>query len=127
MKLAESLFGARIQIWIVCRETPSSAAISAIGRPLVSVRSIIARRSCSVCRRLRIFESPPIRKTQAYEAHHSGARTPGSGRLRYKRAKQHAPVRVVFHLPFHEGLFGETREELLMVEGKVAPLQGKAA
>jgi hypothetical protein len=34
-------------------------------------------------------------------------------------------VGVVFHLPFHEELFGEKREELL-VEGKeVAPLQRK--
>ena len=53
MKPPLSLFGVRIQLWIVWREIPSSAAISAIGRPLVSVRSIIARRSCSVCRGLR--------------------------------------------------------------------------
>ena len=82
MKLAESLFGARIQLRIVWLEIPSSEAISEIGRPLVSVRSIIARRSSSVCRGLRIFESPSVRKTQAYEAHAGGARTPGSGRLR---------------------------------------------
>jgi hypothetical protein len=52
------LFGSRIQLWIVWREIPASAAISAIGRPLVRVRSIIACRSCSVCRGLLILPLP---------------------------------------------------------------------
>jgi hypothetical protein len=34
---------------------------------------------------------------------------------------------VVFHFLVHEELIGETREELLLGEGKVAPLQGKVA
>jgi hypothetical protein len=55
MKPPLLLFGSRIQLWIVWREIPSSAAISAIGRPLVRVRSIIARRSSSVCRGLLIL------------------------------------------------------------------------
>ena len=79
-----SLFGALIQLWIVCREIPSTAAISAIGRPLVSVRAIIARRSSSVCRGFLIFESPSVLKTQSYKTHVSGARTPEIGRLRFK-------------------------------------------
>jgi hypothetical protein len=32
---------------------------------------------------------------------------------------------VVFHLPFHEELFGEKREELLVEAKEVAPLQRK--
>jgi hypothetical protein len=35
-------------------------------------------------------------------------------------------VGVVFHLPFHEGLFGETKRELLMEAGEVALLQRNA-
>jgi hypothetical protein len=37
--------------------------------------------------------------------------------------KQDAPVRVVFHLLFHERLFGETKRALLMEVEEVAPLQ----
>jgi hypothetical protein len=33
---------------------------------------------------------------------------------------------VVFHLPFHEELFGEKREELLVEAKEVAPLQRKS-
>jgi len=33
---------------------------------------------------------------------------------------------VVFHLPVHEELFGETKGELLMETGEVAPLQRKS-
>ena len=82
IKPPASLLGALIQLWIVCREIPSAAAISAIGLPLVSVRAIIARRSSSVCRGFLIFESPSVLKTQRYETHVSGARTPENGRLR---------------------------------------------
>jgi hypothetical protein len=30
------------------------------------------------------------------------------------KSEKHAPVRVVFHLLFHEGIFGETKGELLI-------------
>lgn len=75
IKPPASLFGALIQLWIVRGEIPA-AAIAAIGRPLVSVRAIIARRSSSVCRGFLIVESPSVLKTQRYETHAAGARTP---------------------------------------------------
>jgi hypothetical protein len=34
-------------------------------------------------------------------------------------------VGVIFHLPFHEGLFGKTKKKLLIEAEEVAPLQGK--
>jgi ribosomal protein S30 len=34
-------------------------------------------------------------------------------------------MRVVFHLRFHEGLFGELKGKLRVETGKVAPLQRK--
>jgi hypothetical protein len=76
IKSPVSLFGPLIQLWIVCREIPSAAAISALGHPLVRVRAIIARRSSSVCRGFLIFESPSALKTQRYETHVSGTRPP---------------------------------------------------
>ena len=40
------------------------------------------------------------------------------------KSEKHAPVRVVFHLLFHEGIFGETKGELLIeAEKSQAALQ----